>query len=256
MPGHPQGIFQKEVIHWKRPAGHREARSPTEVAAKQVFVHGGRHQDDLEVSAPAAQVPQRQQQEVALDAALVDLVDDDVRGAVEVRILLQAPQQDACRAEEQARARSRLLLQPHRVTDGASDRLPALVGHALGDADGTDPARLSAHHGARRSVVRCILHDVLCNLRGLPAACLTLHDDDLVLHNGPQDLGTMREHRQRLPRRAQRGVAHGVVGDVGRPLLPALDVCRGRPGRSLGGRRLERVRGRTLRGRERRGRKR
>ena len=78
------------------------------------------------------------------------LVDDDVRRVAEAA-LRKAAQQDACRREEQRRARVRALLATDLVPDstaGRAERLAALCGDARRDADGCDAARLR-HDDAR-----------------------------------------------------------------------------------------------------------
>ena len=122
MGGQLERVLQPELrdregaprhAHRRRPRGAL-ARAPLEepkVAHEEVRVERRRHEDQAEVGPAAEEVAKDHEEEIALHRALVDLVDDDVRHAAQLRVLLQPPRQDARRAEEERRRRRRRRLQ-------------------------------------------------------------------------------------------------------------------------------------------------
>mmetsp|Transcript_37497 Transcript_37497/g.116519 ORF Transcript_37497/g.116519 Transcript_37497/m.116519 type:complete len:691 (+) Transcript_37497:1799-3871(+) len=185
---HPVGLHREGAA---RDAHHRHAAA--EVAHQLVDLHGRGHQDDPEVGSLIPYLPQQEQQQVAVGAPLVDLVDEDVRHAGErCEALLHLLQEHAHRAEEQPRGVRGALLQADLVAHhgvpgaGASRRVPHLLRHALGDGDRGDAARLGdddAGQGASAVLQQGVLENVLRHLRGLAAAGGAADHHDIV---GPQ----------------------------------------------------------------------
>jgi hypothetical protein len=62
---------------------HCDVGAVVEVGREKLRVDGSRHEDDLEVFPLAEQPPQQYEEEVAVEAPLVHLVDDDVCDAGE-----------------------------------------------------------------------------------------------------------------------------------------------------------------------------
>ena len=142
---------------------------------EEILVESGRHEDHAQVATTLTQrVAQDHQQEVRLDRALVHLVDDDVRGTRERGVLLQPPEQDARRAEEQPRGRRRLVLQADRVAHRAPERFAALRSDALRHAHGRDATRLRADNRDGGPRLGRLLQEELRHLRRLSAAGIAL----------------------------------------------------------------------------------
>ncbi len=86
--------------------------------------------------------------QVAFQAALVELVEDDDAGRFEERVVLQHPQQNAGRHHEDARLRPVLTVEAHLIADLAAESAAAFGGHAAGGGAGGQAARLQHHHAA------------------------------------------------------------------------------------------------------------
>ena len=124
------------LLDGEGPAGDLDnGRAGAEVAREEVGVEGGGHQDHAQVCQEGVKVncsislscscsctgflawplpedaPEDHEEEVAVLAALVHLVHHDVRHERQLRVVLQPPQEDARRAEEESCRRRRLHLQ-------------------------------------------------------------------------------------------------------------------------------------------------
>ncbi len=76
--------LRKEIVEvdtW-----HCDVGAVVEVGGEQLRIHGGGHEDDLEILPLGQQPPQQDEEEVAVQAALVHLVDHDVRHARQRRV--------------------------------------------------------------------------------------------------------------------------------------------------------------------------
>ena len=74
-----------------------------EVSLEGGRVDGGGHENEAELGTRSQRIAEQQEQEVRVHIALVHLVDNDVRGAVEVRVALHCLEQHADRAEGEPR---------------------------------------------------------------------------------------------------------------------------------------------------------
>ena len=105
-----------------------------------------RHRDEPEVGARGVlEAPQEREREVALEVALVELVEHDRADAGQGGCAEQAPREEPLRDVADPGARSGDLLEPHLP----ADRLAGLLAHLLRDAPGgearREPPRLEHH---------------------------------------------------------------------------------------------------------------
>mmetsp|Transcript_6396 Transcript_6396/g.15148 ORF Transcript_6396/g.15148 Transcript_6396/m.15148 type:complete len:297 (+) Transcript_6396:2635-3525(+) len=214
-----QRVFKMKGLDGERAPRERHARRPLEVVAEDGAVHRCGHHAHREARAIALDESlEGHQEEVALDRALVHLVDEHVRDPHEGRVLLQPPQQHPSGAEEQAGLRARLRLPPDRVPDDPlANLLPPLGRHALCNAYRRDAPRLRADDVNRRVGLGSFLQKVLRYLRRLAAPRLALHEARR-LPQRRQHLLTVLEHRQPVPHLGERPPARdgrgGGRGDV------------------------------------------
>mmetsp|Transcript_40139 Transcript_40139/g.113670 ORF Transcript_40139/g.113670 Transcript_40139/m.113670 type:complete len:429 (-) Transcript_40139:433-1719(-) len=201
-------IFLLDRVSEPRDSQHR--RSSKE-GGEEVGVDGGAHQHELEVRAPLQQLPQENQEEVRVQAALMDLVNDYVRAAEQRGVVHQAAKEDPNSAEHEPCLGRRLTLQPDLMTNGGSDFLKALSRDTCGDADSTDSPRLRANdaHKAAFASLNGIVEDELRDLRSLSAAGLPCNDDDLMAQNGLHHCLPGAPSRESRPLRP-----HGLYGTV------------------------------------------
>ena len=75
-----------------------------EVRGEEVGVQCGGHEHHAQVAATGEQVAEHNEQEVAEEVALVNLVDHQVRHVVQCIVIQQHAQHDACGAEQDAAA--------------------------------------------------------------------------------------------------------------------------------------------------------
>ena len=173
-----------------------------EVLGEALHVDGRGGDDELEVR-PARQQPlEVAEQEVDVERALVGLVDDDRVVAPQHPVALQLGEQDAVGHQLHAGVGAGAVGEAHLVAHDRllPQRLPELVGDALGDRAGGDPPRLGvADQPAARplppvaglAVRRAAAPQLQADLRqlgGLARAGLAGHDDDLVVADGLGDV--------------------------------------------------------------------
>ena len=106
-------------------------------------VDGGRHHDEVEVGAENVLDLSRQTEgEVGLQAALMELVEDDAGHAVEGGVVGHASGEDALGDDLDAGAGRYLALEAYLVADGLTDGFAEELGHAHGDLSGGDASWL------------------------------------------------------------------------------------------------------------------
>ncbi len=126
-----------------QPAFADHHRAVVEVGGHGIDRQCRRHDDDAQLR-PHRLLDQAHQAErqVALQAALVELVEDHSAGRFEVRVVLQHVQQDAGRDGQDARVRAGLPVEADVIANFIAQPRAALVGHAARGGAGGEAARL------------------------------------------------------------------------------------------------------------------
>mmetsp|Transcript_9152 Transcript_9152/g.22060 ORF Transcript_9152/g.22060 Transcript_9152/m.22060 type:complete len:342 (-) Transcript_9152:737-1762(-) len=227
VPRQIEEVLEEQLLHREGEPRDVEPRAAAKVAAEEVRIERRRHEHHPKVGAPGEKVPEDDQQEVLVHPPLVDLVHDDVAHTPQQRIARQTAQDDAARAEEKPRVIAPPGLEADLVADHPAELLPALIRHALRDADGADPPRLRADDPAGGPAPRgdLLLEDELRQLRRLAAPRLARDDDHLRRGDGRHELRLLAKRRQLL---AELGHALDLGSGEGSLLLEAQALAEGR----------------------------
>ncbi|GAO02033.1 hypothetical protein PSR1_00900 [Anaeromyxobacter sp. PSR-1] len=212
-------LLRREVLHRDLEAPPlRAERRRAQERRHRAGVERGRHRDELQIGAGRAlEPPEEREREVALQVALVELVEHHRADAGERGLGEQAPGQEPLGHVADAGARARHLVEPHLVADRLAGPLAQLLGHPPGGHAGGEPPRLEHHHLARAGqpgLVQRARH-----AGGLPRAGGRLdHERGAGAERG-DDLGEERVdgerlHRPLLTRRGEEENRSG--GDGGR----------------------------------------
>jgi hypothetical protein len=114
-----------------------------EGARERVGLERRRHDDQAEVRTHRVlEVAHGGERDVALEVALVELVEDDDPHVLEERVDDQLAAENALGHEPEPRRRPAALLETHAVADLAANRAAALARHPLGRGACRDPPRL------------------------------------------------------------------------------------------------------------------
>ncbi len=140
--------WEMRDLHRIAAAGAGQPRRVQELC--QAFaVQRRRHHHDAQVLAYLRLHVQRQRQaQVGSQVAFVEFVEQQRADAVEHRVVLEHPGQDALGDHLDAGARGHLVLEADAVAHGLARRFAALPGHERGGAARGDPARLQHHDAA------------------------------------------------------------------------------------------------------------
>ena len=151
-----------------------------EVLGEGLGLERGGHADQAELGVEAQRLLGEDHREVAVEVALVDLVDDQVLDALERLVDAEQLQQDA--GGEEGDALAGVGVEADRVAGGGTDLLAALGGDALGDGDGADAAGLRDEDRAlgALALLDVMVEEVLRNLGRLAAAGRSGDDNDAV----------------------------------------------------------------------------
>jgi hypothetical protein len=119
-----QGVEGRGTVHHgsRGPAVVRAADVSGKQCGKPGCVQGGGHGDDGEVTPQLPDVGQHAHQQICLQPAFVDLVQDHRRDALESGVGQQAAQQDAGGDKFNNGSRARLPLAPDGIADAAAQR--------------------------------------------------------------------------------------------------------------------------------------
>ena len=118
-------IARLDREHAARRFDHRRAAQPLRHRAG---IERRRHGDHAQVLAQRRlRLAHQGEGQVGLQAALVQLVEDHAADAVERRIVLQHPQEEAVGHDLDARARAHLAVEPHAIAHGFADRLASVA---------------------------------------------------------------------------------------------------------------------------------
>src|SRR5436309_953965 len=117
----------------KEPAWRRDDRRAAEIVRELRGIERRRHDQELQIRPQAAlDVERERQPEIAIEGALMELIENQASGVLDCRIALQPARQEALGDDFYPRARRYLAVEAHGVTDGLADRLAAQLGHVPG----------------------------------------------------------------------------------------------------------------------------
>ena len=141
-------FFKRAVaqLHRKGAARHHDDRrrplAVGKVVGKTLGVDRGRGDDDLQIGPLGAQLAQKAQQKVDVQAAFVRLVDDECVVRPQQRVGLRLGQQNAVGHELDGCISAQTVLKPHFVAHQVAQRGVQFLGNAFGHAAGRNAARL------------------------------------------------------------------------------------------------------------------
>ena len=133
----------------ERPSGHANDRAIAQEGRDRPCVKGGRHDDDNQVVADrVGHFFDEGDRHVAVQASLVELVQDHRTDAFQERVGDDLVREDALGDDPQDRLGRGLPLAPNLITDLLAERPPALVGDATSGSARRHSSRLEHHDGA------------------------------------------------------------------------------------------------------------
>ncbi len=112
---------------------HVDHRTFAEEGRDGARVERCRHDDDAKIVAGEPGLPRQRNREVGVDAALVELVDDDGRERRQQRVALHSRGENAFGDDEQTRVGAEAPLEADLPADLAAERPPALGGNPRGN---------------------------------------------------------------------------------------------------------------------------
>ena len=191
-------VDHRAVAHLDRvgAAGDLDDRRAREVGGHPLDVDRRRGDDELQVGTPRQQLGQVAQQEVDVEAPLVGLVEDDRVVLPQHPVVRDLGEQHAVGHELDQRAVRDLVAEAHLVADDVAQRAAELLGDALGDAAGGDPARLGVADPPAHAAAQ--LERDLRQLGGLARAGLPGDDHDLRVPERGRDVVAPRADRELL----------------------------------------------------------
>ena len=144
----PRRVLRREVLDGDLEAPPLGPERPgAEVAGHGRGVEGRRHRDELQVGARGAlEAPQQREREIALQVALVELVEHDRADAGERGRREQPAREEPLGHVADPRPGPRDLLEPHLPADRLARALSQLLRHAARREPRGEPARLEHHH--------------------------------------------------------------------------------------------------------------
>jgi hypothetical protein len=115
----------------KRSSFTGDDRATAQIRRDRLDGQGRRHHNDAQLgSYRLLQQPHHAQSKIALQAALVKLVEEDDRCRIEKGILVQESNEDARRHDQDARLSAALTIETHMIPDLVAEPSAAFVGHA------------------------------------------------------------------------------------------------------------------------------
>ena len=159
----------------RRDHGHRRTRRAREQRGHRGAVERGRHHDDPQIGVERrTRIEAQCESRVGLQAALVELVEQHGRHALERWVRLQHAREHALGDHLDAGVRTDPCVEPHAMADRRAHPLPQRLGHALRHRTRSQPARLEhqdlatlhpwlieqgeRHHGALAGARRGLEH--------------------------------------------------------------------------------------------------
>ena len=199
-------------LHRVRPAGHLDDRRVAEVPREPLRIDRGARDDELQIRPAGQELLEDAEDEVDVQASFVGLVDDDRVVLLERPVVLHLGQQDAVGHHLDQRVGRYLVAESHLVADGRAEFGADLLGDAVGDRPGGDPARLRVADQAVDAAAE--FEADLRQLGGLARAGLAGHDHHLVVADRGGDV--VLALRDRQFRRVRDGrYAGGTGGSAG-----------------------------------------
>mmetsp|Transcript_32591 Transcript_32591/g.71097 ORF Transcript_32591/g.71097 Transcript_32591/m.71097 type:complete len:250 (+) Transcript_32591:886-1635(+) len=232
-----QRVFQVKLLNWIHLAFHVDNGTAPEILLELLHFERCGHQDELQLPVLLEQQPEDSEEEVGLQRALMDLVQDDVREVGRTRTLsttIVDPLQKKAGSDEEdlVRGLGWLAVHAHLVATRQSHLLAPLPSHPGGRADGANPPRLRDGDAHGLAVLATeVVQDKLWDLRRLPRARGASYHHHLVRTHEVHDLLLVLSHREATPSRLQeadrvRGPPAAAVHRGTRPV--AVDI-RGPP---------------------------
>ena len=160
----------------KRATFARDDRRVAEERRDGGSVERRRHDGDAKIVAHERLRAKRQREaEVGVDAALVELVEDEKADAVERRVVLQAPREDAFGDDLDARRAADARVAAHAIADRLADALAVQLGEPEGGGARRESPRLE--HDDRAPVEPAGVEEGERNGRGFAGAGRRLNHD-------------------------------------------------------------------------------
>ena len=129
-----------------QPAFAGDDRAAVQVAGHFLDRQRGRHDHEAQLRPHGLlHQPHQPQGQIALQAALVELIEDDRADRFQKRLVVQPPQQDARRDGQDARPRPALAIEADVIADLVAQPPAALAGHPARRRPGRQPPRLQQH---------------------------------------------------------------------------------------------------------------
>ena len=155
-------------------------------------VDGGGHDEQAQIRPQGALRIQRQREpEIRLETPLVEFIEQDGAHAAELRIIEEAPREEALREHEDAGLRAEAAFEAQLVADGLSRRFAEEFRHTPGGGAGRHAARFEQQNPAVKRLEQRGRHE-----RGFPGARSGRQHRAGVF---PQSIGEFRQngtHRQ------------------------------------------------------------
>ena len=170
--------------------------APPKCSREALGIDRRRRDDDLEIRPLVLDAPQVTDDEVDVEAALVRLVDDQRVVVAQAPVGADLVEQDAVRHDLDERRRARLIREAHLETDGLADAHVELRGEPARNGLRGDAPRLRVTDHPENAAAG--LEAELRQLRRLAAARVAADDDDAVLRDRLEQLGTRGRDRQLL----------------------------------------------------------
>ena len=134
-------------LHRKQPPAGLDHRRLVEQRRDALGLERGRHHQQAQLRPQAlARFPAQREREVGVEAALVELVEDDQPDARQLRIGLQPAREQAFGDDFDARIRPDAALEAHLITHGFADFFAEQARHARRRGACREPARLEDQH--------------------------------------------------------------------------------------------------------------
>ena len=183
-------------LHRKRAPRHANHGATTKGLAKTIGLKCGAGQDHLELFSRLHNAPQRAQQKVNVQTALMRLVHNNGVVAHQQRIVRKLRKNNSVSGHAHQCARVRALFKTDLITHQCSKRHAKFHRQARRRGARCNAARLRVRNFTRHAAANFQQH--LGQLRGLAAAGFGLHHHNLIATQRSKNVLARRRNRQRL----------------------------------------------------------